>query len=205
MRSPKDYVLLKIERKSDDSILIGNQTLFLYNGELNLKDGSYNPNDRTRIYGEVVSVPDSLSNTPMDYSDRLLSDCTIEVLPSDKAYFYYICLNDDNLLTIEGVMYLKVRYDNIICVVRGGVIIPISGHVLVSKVKKKETAILYEVEKVREFIGKVEHVPSSYIGDNLDIVQGDIIQFYENSDFENEIEGVKYYCMRSEFIIAKVV
>ncbi len=204
MRSPKDHVLLKIERKSDDSGIIGNQTIYFYNGELNLKDGSYNPNDRTRIYGEVVSVPDSLSNTPMDYSDMLLSDCRIEVLPGDKAYFYYISLNDDNMLTIEGNMYLKVRYDNIICVVRNGVIIPVSGHVLVSKVKKKESVLLYEVEKVREFAGKVEHVPTGYNGEDLNFVAGDVIHFYENSDFENEIEGVKYYCMRSEFIIAKV-
>lgn len=205
MRCYIDHVLLRIERKSDDSIILGNQTLFLYNGELNLKDGSYNPNDRLRIYGEVVSVPDSLSNTPMDYSSMLLSDCRMEVLPGDKAYFYYICLNDGNLLTIEGKMYLKVRYDNIICVVRNGVIIPISGHVLVTPVKKIESALLYEVEKVRELVGKIEYAPAPYVGDEQTLFPGETIYFYDSSEFENEIEGKKYFCMRSEFIIAKVV
>jgi co-chaperonin GroES (HSP10) len=205
MKCSKDFVLLRVYKKSENELQIGGTTLFLYDGKLAFNDGTYNPNDRIRIYGEVVSVPDRLGSDAMDFSYHKLQDCEMEVKVGDKAYFYYIAFNDENLIVHEDKMYLKVRYDSIICVVRDGEIKTIAGHVLITPKKSVESALLYSIEKIQSLTGIVDHVPSPYIGGAVDFTVGDTIHFFENSEFENEIEGKKYYVMRQEYIIAKVI
>lgn len=205
MKCSKDFVLLRVDKKSENEIQIGGTTLFLYDGKLAFNDGSYNPNDRVRIYGEVVSVPDRLGSDAMDFSCHKLQDCEMEVKVGDKAYFYYIAFNDENLLVHEDKMYLKVRYDSIICVVRNGDIKTIAGHCLITPKTKVESFLLYNVEKVQSLTGVVDYAPSPYIGKSIGFGAGDTIHFFENSEFENEIEGKKYYVMRQEYIIAKAV
>jgi len=202
MNCPRDIVLLKVDQKTDDRTPSG---LYLYNGKLAFNDSTYNPNDRVRIYGEVVGVPGSLSNSAMNFSNHLLSECEIEIEVGDKAYFYYIDFNDSNIIHHEGQMYLQVRYDSIICVVRDGQIKAISGHVLLTAAKKTEIYLLHSVEKVQERIGIVYAVPTPYRGQDSEFEKGDKVHFYQDSEFENEIEGKKYYVMRQEYIIAKVI
>lgn len=201
MNCPRDYVLLRVDQKTDDKTPSG---LYLYNGKLAFNDGTYNPNDRVRIYGEVVGIPGSLSNDAMNYSNHLLSECDIEVQLGDKAYFYYISFTDDNIIEHEGKMYLKIRYDSIICVVRNGEIKTIAGHVLLTPAKKTEIFLMHSVEKLQDLTGIVEVVPTPYLGEDRQFEKGDKVYFYQDSDFENDIEGKKYYVMRQEYIIAKV-
>ena len=205
MKCSKDFVLLKVDKKSENEFQIGGTTLFLYDGKLAFNDGTYNPNDRLRIFGEVVSVPDMLGSDAMDYSFNKLQDCEMEVKVGDKAYFYYIAFNDHNIIFHEGKMYLKVRYDNIICVVRDGEIRTIAGHVLITPKKSVESALLYSIEKIQSLTGIVDYIPSPYVGKTVNFKPKDTIHFFQNSEFENEIEGNKYYVMRQEYIIAKVV
>lgn len=201
MNCPRDFVLLRVDQKTDDRTPSG---LYLYNGKLAFNDSTYNPNDRVRIYGEVVGLPKSLSNDAMDYSSHLLSECDIEVEIGDKAYFYYIAFSDENIINHEGKMYLKIRYDSIICVVRNGEIKTIAGHVLLIPAKKTEIFLAYSVEKKRDLTGVVFAAPTPYIGEDIEFSKGDTVHFYQDSEFENEIEGNKYYVMRQEYIIAKV-
>lgn len=201
MNCPRDFVLLKVDQKTDDRTPSG---LYLYNGKLAFNDGTYNPNDRIRIYGEVVGVPGSLSNAAMDYSSHLLSDCDMEVRVGDKAYFYYIAFNESNIIEHEGQMFLQVRYDSIICVIRDGEIKTVAGHVLLTPAKKTEIYLLHSIEKKRDLTGIVAAAPSPYRGEEMEFEKGDTVHFYQDSDFENEIEGNKYYVMRQEYIIAKI-
>lgn len=201
MNCPRDFVLLKVDQKTDDRTLSG---LYLYNGKLAFNDSTYNPNDRVRIYGEVVGIPSSLSSAAMNFSHNLLNECDIEVKVGDKAYFYYIDFNDSNVIEHEGKTYLQVRYDSIICLVRDGEIKTIAGHVLLTPSKKTEIYLLHSIEKVQNRVGIVAYAPTPYRGDDIEIEAGDTVHFYKDSEFENEIEGKKYYAMRQEFIMAKV-
>jgi len=204
MKSIKDYILIHIEKKSDDTFQIGEHTLFLYNGLLNFSDGSYNPNDRTRIFGTVAAIPDDLSGDYMNYSEFQLKDVQKDVKVGDKAYFYYIVLNDDNVVFLDGKMYLRVRYDSVICVVRDSVIIPVAGHVLTTPKKKVETVLLHSVEKDQELTAIVAHVPAPYIDQELGFEVGDTICYKPNSDFINTVEGVKYFTMKIEDVLAVI-
>lgn len=201
MNCPRDIVLLKVDQKTDDKTPSG---LYLYNGKLAFNDDTYNPNDRIRIYGEVVGIPSSLSSDAMNFSQHKLNECDIEVLVGDKAYFYYNVFNESNIIQHEGQMYLKVRYDSIICVIRDGQIKAIAGHVLLTVKKKTEIYLLHSIEKVQDRTGVVAAVPTPYHGDDQELEVGDTVHFYQDSEFENEIEGNKYYVMRQEYIIAKV-
>lgn len=201
MNCPRDFVLLKVDQKTDDRTPSG---LYLYNGKLAFNDSTYNPNDRIRIYGEVVGIPQSLSGDAMDYSNHLLNECNMEVQIGDKAYFYYIAFNDSNVINHEGKMYLKIRYDSIICVIRDGQIKTIAGHVLLIPFKKTEIYLLHSIDKIQDHTGIVEVVPTPYINEEQGFEKGNTVYYYQDSDFENEIEGKKYYVMRQDYIIAKV-
>lgn len=202
MNCPRDFVLLRVDQKTDDRTPSG---LYLYDGKLAFNDGTYNPNDRIRIYGEVMGVPGSLSNDAMNFSNHLLSECEIEIEIGDKAYFYYVDLNEGNIVEHEGKMYLHIRYDSVICVVRNGDIKTIAGHVLLTPAKKTEIFLLHSIEKKRDLTGIVAVAPTPYIGEDMEFEKGDTVHFYQDSEFENDIEGKKYFVMRQEYIIAKVV
>lgn len=204
MKCVKDYCLIKIEKKSDDSYIIGGHELFLYNGKLAFKNGQYNPNSRTRIYGEVVAIPDELSTDICDFGEHPLKDIPMDIMIGDTAFFYYIVLNDDNIINHNGQMLLRVRYDSIICVVRDKQIIPVSGHILLTPKNKTEIVLLYKVEKKQDLTGVVAFVSSPYIRSENEFEVGDTVHFLPDSEFENKIEGKDYWCMRSEYVLAKV-
>jgi hypothetical protein len=109
------------------------------NGRDLVFDPGFQPWLHVRTYGEVVSVPKHLSKVPMPLQEpvgtpsyhshapirfKKLCDVESELEIGDKIYFHFNTITMNNLVKEEGVhpdktFYFRVRYDSIICAVRG--------------------------------------------------------------------------------------
>jgi len=146
MKAYQNFIIFKTDTLFNDKVKfmgIGGRELVL--------DPGFDPAVHVRIYGEVVSVPAHLSSgIPISqehrglpsyheqspYRYKFISDIVPEVQVGDRIYFHFNTIKPHNFVQIDGVhpdrvWYIKVRYDQVICVVRDGVIIPIGGYTLV--------------------------------------------------------------------------
>lgn len=228
-----DYVYLTVDKEREDTIESKVGSLYLAN---KFEHGEYN-----RIYGTVVSVPKALSSAPMNYDREpigypppkdfrhnfvTLSDIDPVVQVGDKIYFHFNTIEEDNRVKQHfadlSSKIFKVRYDNIICLVRDGEIQMVSGWVLVDKVfdpdiqeveldghkvkaRTTKSGIITEVGvKPKSLIGTIRYIGSPFKCDeDLGVYPGDQIVFSKESDWVNKIEGHEYYVMRQRDIIAK--
>lgn len=171
--------------------------------------------------------------TPYEREYYKLSDIAMEVMPGDKIYFHFNTIDEENKYTLaDGRKIYKVRYDQIICIVRDGKIIPIGSHVLVSMVWDEDVVeidltnvkipghspvssvkgkinkfnIVTELhEKPKPLEGIVRHIGNSLDGEvELGIVPGDRVIFLPESDWVNVIEGKEYFVMKQRDLIAKI-
>jgi hypothetical protein len=101
-------------------------------------DPGFNPWLHVRRYGEVVQIPQRLGKMPIalqvpqgipqyyenaPYTFKMLDDIEPEVREGDRLYFHHNTVNLRNLIREEGeypnrTYYFRVRYDQIMCVVR---------------------------------------------------------------------------------------
>lgn len=229
MRIPKNIVLVQLEKKSETEYVFGNGHTIHLMVELDAyKDGTYNPNNYVRIYGEVIAIPDRLGKGGKDESEpvvwfndspKYIDSIVEEVKKGDRIYFYYTQISEHNLLEWDGKIYYKVPYTQIICSIRNGEIIMIGGHTLLTpyyggdiveetigghKVFGTKTSfgIFLPVDKPEERKGIVEHVGTPLIEDECNISVGDLVLFPANYDVRNTIEGKEYYTMRQHEILA---
>ena len=231
IRALVDFVYLKVEKEREDRI-----------GALGLVlDTRYEHGEHNRIWGTVVSVPKKLSDAPLLYLKEeigfpyprnpefkfvTLADINPIVKEGDKVYFHFNTISEDNRLKeyfadIHSKIF-KVRYDDIMCVVREGNIIMVGSWVLVDKVfdpdvkevevnghmvmaKTTGSGLVTEIGvKPRPLAGTVVHIGDPFLCDEeLEIVSGDQVLFTKESDWVNTIEGKEYYVMRQRDIIAK--
>ncbi len=228
MRIPKNIVLVKLEKKSENEYVFGNGHTIHLMVELDAyKDGTYNPNNYTRIFGEVVAIPDRLGKGGKDESEpvvwfndapKYIDSIVEEVQVGDRIYFYYTQISDHNILEWEGGLYYKVPYTQIICAIRNGEMIMIGGHILLKpyygegiieeniaghRVFGKMTSfgVFMPVAKPEERKGTVAHVGTPLIGDDANLSVGDLCYFPVNYDVKTTIEGVEYYTMRQHEIL----
>ena len=123
----------------------------------------------------------------------------------------------------------KASYENIYCVVRDGQIIMIGSFVLIDPVLEKwEDLLIPTYSHIKDKFGKpilkprsqwiqtkssvgqkdrfgvIKHIGSPLKGDVCYLSVGDKILYKPNLKSLITIEGVRYFCMRQDFIIAKV-
>lgn len=230
MRTPKNAVLVKLEKKSENEYVFSNgHVIHLIVEEMGYLDGSYNPNAHTRIYGDVAAIPDRLGKGGKEDSDpvwvrgndaRYIDAIVPEVLEGDRVYFYYTVVSEYNIIEWDGQTYYKVPYTQIICVVREDKIIPIGSHVLLEpyygegiveenidghKVYGKKTSfgLFLPVGRPQQRgIGKVRHIGAPLVGDEQLLTEGDLVLFPDMFDVRDTIEGVEYYTMRQHEVLA---
>lgn len=66
---------------------------------------------------------------------KKVPDIEMQVEIGDKIYFHFNSLESENRIKLkDGIPFYKISYHNILCVVRNGKIIPVSGHTLVSPI-----------------------------------------------------------------------
>jgi co-chaperonin GroES (HSP10) len=66
---------------------------------------------------------------------KTVADIHPDVQPGDKIYFHYGTVEKENQINIDNIENLyKLSYQNALCVVRNGEIIPVSGHCLIEAI-----------------------------------------------------------------------
>lgn len=171
--------------------------------------------------------------TPYEREYYKLKDIAQDIEAGDRLYFHYNTIDEENKYTLaDGTKIYKVRYDQIICIVKAGVIIPIGSHVLVSMVwdddvvdidldnfkipghspvsavkgKISASGLIEELhDKPKHLEGIVKHIGKALKGEPvLAVVPGDTIIFLPESDWINVIEGKEYFVMKQRDLIAKL-
>lgn len=244
MLAYQNYVIFKTDAMFNDKVEFKGK-----DGTQIVIDPSFDPQKHVRTYGEVVSVPLYLSKrpimqehrgtpaptdgSPFDY--RFLCDVKMEVQVGDRIYFHFNTVSMRNLVKEEGkhphkTWYFKVSYDQIICVVRDGQIIPIASYALVLPEyetwddilhptytnlkdangqfipKPKDQWIQIKVKPEYHFLTAfVKYVGAPLGKDTCEIEPGQKIWYRKNADWINVIEGVEYFAVRQRHIIGKEV
>ena len=245
LSSFQDYIIISTPVMFDSMVkykgVDGKQLVF---------DPGFQPWLHVRTYGEIVSVPAHLSAVPMPLQEPIGTPSYHEKAPikfkhmrdiepdakiGDKAYFHFNTISMQNLVREEGkhpdkTFYFKVRYDQVICVIRDSRIIPISSYVLVepdyetmddilipvySSLKDKDgKPIPMPKEKwiqskvapdYKDLRGTVRHVGPALKGDTCEIERGDKILFRKNADWMITVEGQKFFAIRQRHILGKFV
>lgn len=164
--------------------------------------------------GRVVALPCAISD---HYFLKLVQD-TVEV--GDLLYFHFNAITPDSRvdLKILDKPYYLVCMEHIFAIVRNGQILMYGGRVLAEpiydediqdlgglKVKKTASGVIKELN-----VGhNLKKARLTHIGNPLTdqpktkVSPGDIIYYEQDADFENEIEGKKYFCMIQEDIQMK--
>jgi co-chaperonin GroES (HSP10) len=225
MKGIRDHIIFKIDSRFEESITsAGGLSLFL--------DSTYNPNENKRIYGEVIAAPSLLSKDRClgEFTDGLpygnrdnvkpesfgYNEMENEVQVGDKLYFYYTATED--IMELEPGVFAML-YDQAICVVRGGAIIPVASHILVKPCygegvedigdgimgKTNSFGMVTEINcKPVPRIGRVAYAGKPLKNRGENIKQGDLILFDKYCEFKNEIEGSEYYVMKHENVFAVI-
>lgn len=210
-------------------------------------DPTFEPARHVRIYGEVVSLPFELTNFPITQEYRglpsygvespfrykFLNDIEQELEIGDRIYFHFNTVKQHNFVQVDGVhpdrvWYIKVRYDQIICAVRKGQIIPIGGYVLVDPdfeswedisiptysdllgedgkqilKPKSQWLVKKSAPQYKYLLGFVRHIGSPLRGDKCEVKQGQKIVYKPNADWTVRVEDRDYFVIKQRHIVGR--
>ena len=172
----------------EDTVQYGNMELHI--------DPMFKPEHNARIYGTVIGISDK--------EDQLRI--------GDKVYFHYLVVNDSH--AYDDVY--QVHRERIFCYVRDQ-IYPLGYWTLCVPFYDDKTDIVnvdgkdIEVIKMGNIVTAVAPRPSakrtkiSRIGKNrLRLKDNDVVYAERGFEFENDIEGTTYYCVKHNDIVGKV-
>lgn len=246
-RSLRNFIIIKTDSLFEDKVSFrGSDGMEL------VIDVDFDRQRHTRIYGECTDVPLYLGKVPLHqehrglpeyhgyspYYYKFMSDIEMEVQVGDRVYFHFNSVVQRNFVDVQGkhpnrTWFIKVRYDQILCVVRDGKIIPIGGYALIEpeyetwddilvpvpmtvngkvlkdkygevKYKPKDQWIQTKIAPQYKYLtGFVRHVGSPLNGDKCEIEVGQKIWYRKNADWPNKIEGKEYFTIRQRHIIGR--
>ena len=188
-------IAVRVTKKYNDEVTFGN-------GDKLYLDVKFNPEHHVTICGEVVALPrgEWCKSTRGEWIKQ-------ELQIGDLAYFNYLTVDKENLVTGERDVYL-VDLEECFCFVRGGDLTAIANHVLIEPhmIEEKIGSIYVGVPTKSEEEGYVRFISTPLKGkDELGLVNGDKVRFHERSAFLNKIEGVEYYVMRQDDLLGRLV
>ena len=150
-----------------------------------------------------------------------------EVEVGDKVYFHYTAIDLDSRIEYEDERYYAVPLEMVWCKVKDGVLTMIGGRVFCEameyeyddieeievggvkiKVRMSGSGLVTEMNPKTQDINRARLIHIGTPLKNLpevDVVPGDVIYYAKDADFENLIEGKKYFCMTQEDILAKQI
>lgn len=200
MKPTRNYVLVEREERFDDTF--ETPSGFKFYKPL----AKHSETHDVGINAVVVAIPDDVPCT--NTASRRAKGIVKEVQVGDKIYFNYLSLlNEDNWVLTEKGTFYRIGYENIFCAVRDGEIIPIGGWALVEPHKEqavKTGGLINPFESERKnnhTVGIVRHIGTPKVGgEDLTWLKGKKVGFPLECSFENEIEGVTYYCMEQDQI-----
>lgn len=152
-----------------------------------------------------------------------LNDSIIDTIVEDGKTFTIHAIRYDQIFCVVRHIHQGIFLENEVETISYGVktIIPIGGHVLIEPYLGEGEEIEVEGKTVKGSIGKfgiitdlhdkpvlytgiVRHVCQPAAGYNVDFKPDDKILYSKHSDFENTIEGKKYYVMKIWDVVAKI-
>lgn len=197
------------------------------------QDVRFNRHAKIVICGDIIEAPEFGDSEPIGelfegiprrvhHRSKTIraSECELNLLKGDKAYFHYLTLEmDENFVMFqEKLQVYRVRASDIFCVVRDGKIIMNLNYVLAQPYWREGLEDLGDGirGKTKEINGKkivtevamkpdVNIATIHHIGDfegARGISKDDVCLLTPNCEFENEIEGVKYWVFKQDDIIA---
>jgi co-chaperonin GroES (HSP10) len=205
-----DNVLIKIEEGDEFDRGTGVKG---YDGSEITLVPEWKPNEHRKIKGIVVETPVHLTGQNRGIKPK--------VKKGDLVYFHYNTLTEARELKVDGESVYMLEYHRIFCRVKDGKIEMVGSWVLVEGVDKdiqefdagglsvrgKQTRsglVLVEDGQVAH-TGIIAAIAEPNDGEPaLDVQPGDKVIFEKNSEFENEIEGKKYFLMHQDDLMACV-
>lgn len=128
----------------------------------------------------------------------------IDAKAGDKCYIHPMVTEPEKLFAIkDGVRLYLAEVNEIVCVVRNGVIIPQGGYILLDPIEMDDqvNGLVVDASKKDEPLkGIVRHTRD---GSGVDV--GDVVLFQEDSNWDFVIEGHRYYAMLEEDIFVKCI
>lgn len=196
----RDRVLVKVEEEWDDKISLGN-------GIIIYKETEYNPEGKVAITGTVAGVPKggvSKNHPQVKHIDPIVE-------AGDKIYFHYLVIDTINRMVTENGVYYFVDYDQIFCRIVDNQIQMVGDWVLCDKVteKKLESDLIvlpdeYNLEEVKNTMVVRHAGPQPHTQTRVDITPGETVITKDDCEFENEIEGERYYTVKRSDIIGTI-
>lgn len=167
--------------------------------------------------GTIVAVPRGVSPT-----HHYLSQVKIDLKVGDTVYFHFNSITSGSRVDIAEFFnekYYTVPVDQLFVVVRDGKIMPFGDRVLCEQIIEDDVVTLDDGMKVKMTKSGIittinvghdakratlVYMGSPLFGANpLDVVAGDIVVYDQDADFENEVEGKKYFCMIVDDLLMK--
>ncbi len=140
-----------------------------------------------------------------------ISDIKMNVQVGDKIYFHYGTIEKENRIMLPGgVPLYKLGYQNALCVVRDGEIIPCSGNCLVESLFEEEadlgtgttgivtkSGLIAKVGSEAKLLeGIVRYTCEPLRGEEIDFFPGDKVIFKKHSRWRIIVEGKEYLCIK---------
>ena len=191
MKPIKDHFFIKVDKKTEDTTIIGNTELVI--------DTSYDPMKLARQYGVVVETPISLSK-----------GVKLDIKEGDTVYcHHFLTENENEVKFYEQELVYKIHWSDIYCRVRNGKLKMLHHWNFVEQKTEDEESIKTksgiflkpEVEDIT-LHGYVRHMNDWLKDQGVKI--GDEVIFSENSEYDMKIEDNTLLRMRNQDILAIV-
>jgi len=162
--------------------------------------------------GTVVALPRATSN------HYITSRITERLMIGDTVYFHFNSIKEHSRVQLnpsDKPSYL-VNLSSIFCIVRAGKILMHGGRVLCEpvfdsdvvdeggiKVRKTKSGIISEINVGHNIKrARLAHIGNPLKGDiRVMASPGEEVYYDKDADFENEIEGKRYFCMMQEDLL----
>lgn len=194
MKVPKDRVVVRVDSEYKEKLTHGNLEL-----EVSETFAPFNKNKHTfaQTKAEIIAICDKRSG-----------GLPVDVKVGDIVYFHFNAINRDSRLDEMDDKIHHILYDHLFCTVDEGQIRMINSRVLCEPLYEEgvEDGVRTKNGLVVEV--NVGHDPKRavlrHIGNPLEVdaKPGDIVHYEKNADFENWIEGKKYFVMFQDDLIA---
>lgn len=122
-----NYVLVRPLRKDNELVLSDKQTIFI--------DPSWEREKHAPSAGIVIKTPAGIYFNDKDANSTAEYETDQELLEGDTVVFHYLCfqtaIERRQCFTIDGEIYLLIKYDQIFLAKRGDNVIPINGWLII--------------------------------------------------------------------------
>jgi co-chaperonin GroES (HSP10) len=207
VETPKDFVVIRIEKEHKESISYGSLNLQI--------DSGYDPEGNRICFGKVESYPRAISSG---------MKATSRIKEGTEIFFHYLAMHESNIFTVNFERFARIHIPFIIATKPDDKWIPFDGWSFCEKIYDEDVTTLEDGMKVK--ISPSGIISEVNVGHNLleatirsvgtplenepdlDLNKGDTILFDQHCDFDNvgnTLDGKEYLYIRQSDIMLKKI